>query len=491
MKTSTFIRPTVASALLFLVCYSSFAQTRKMGLKMDDTRYQSAPRKSSNLRFKGIMPPVFSLKEYLPEAGEQGDYGTCVAWSSAYYMRTIMDARKNGFSNQSANIAKARFSPFWLYNRIKSSSDYDCQAGASLPDALDVLKKQGVAKLTCAPIQCENGNANCDAEATNFKIEGYATLFGVSSDTPASEKILAIKSALVESENAVLIGMLMPQSFVVEAKDTWRAAPGESPERNLGGHAMAIVGYDDEINGGSFLIINSWGKKWGNNGMTWANYEDVARFTKYAFQVFSPANPKPQPNVVTLKGNMEFSLTGGNMPVHSLVNKGIDVSPDQPTSQAEMITYTMSSNYTSGTRFKMAINNNKQSYVYIFGSDQRNRVTKLFPYDPNSTSTAVSAIIPANSSVLMPSANSSFTLDNVAGEDYFMVFISENELDMNEVASRIKNASGSIIQKAYAALGSEFISPKDMTYEPTQIAYEVKGNPKGSIVPLLVKIEHK
>ncbi|GAB3169320.1 hypothetical protein GCM10027291_19600 [Telluribacter humicola] len=462
-----------------------------MGLRMDDDQYMRLPRKPDNLRFKGILPPSYNLKEYLPEAGDQGDFGTCVGWSTAYYMRTIMQAKKNGWNNQAANIAKARFSPAWIYNQIKKSTDYDCQGGASLADALELMKNKGTAMLACAPNECGSATGNCDQDAANFKIQGYATLFNSTlSATPASEKILAIKSALVESENAVLIGMLMTHSFLVEAKDTWKAAPGESPESNLGGHAMAVIGYDDSINGGSFLIVNSWGKGWGDNGLTWANYDDMIRFTKYAFQVFPEPTPKPQPNVIALKGNMEFTLTGGNMPVHSLVNKGIDVTPDQPNSNAEMITYTMSNGYTSGTRFKMAINNNKQSYVYIIGSDQQNRVSKLFPV-PTGTSTNVSPIIPSSNAVLMPSPNSSFTLDNVAGEDYFVVFISEKELNLDEVATKIKNTNGTIVQKAYAALGEDFISPRDMTYEPNQIAFEVKGSPKGSVVPLLVKIEHK
>lgn len=466
------------------------SQTRKMGLKINDAQYMRLPKKANNLRFKGILPPSFNLSEYLPEIGEQDPYGTCVGWSTAYYMRTVMEAKKNGFKNQPANIAKVRFSPSWLYERVKQSSDFDCQGGANFPDALEIMKKQGAALLSCAPYQCGNTYANCDAEAANFKIEGYATLFDAAiSSSATSERVLAIKSALVEGENAVLIGMLVPTSFVIEAKDTWRAAPGETPERNLGGHAMAIVGYDDSKNGGSFLIANSWGLSWGNNGYTWANYEDLIRFTKYAFQVFPVASPKPQPNAVTLKGSMDFSLTGGNMPVFSLVNKGIDVTPDQPNSNVEMITYSMSNAYTSNTKFKMTINNNKQSYVYIVGSDQQNRVTKLFPYDPNNVN--ISPIVPANSAVLMPSANDSFTLDNVAGEDYFMVFISEKELNLDDVTAKIKKASGTIVQKAYAALGSEFISPKDMKYESTQIAYEVKGNPTGTIVPLLVKIGHK
>jgi hypothetical protein len=99
--------------------------------------------------------------------------------------------------------------------------------------------------------------------------------------------------------------------------------------------------------------------------------------------------------------------------------------------------------------------------------------------------------VPPNSTVLMPSANTSFTLDEVKGEDYFVVFISQNELNLDELANKVKNVEGTIVQKAYAALGEEFISPKEIAYDSAKIAYEVKGDPKGSVVPILVKIVHQ
>ena len=40
------------------------------------------------------------------------------------------------------------------------------------------------------------------------------------------------------------------------------------------GHTMLIIGYDDSINGGSFLILNSWGSKemeWADNGKLWVD----------------------------------------------------------------------------------------------------------------------------------------------------------------------------------------------------------------------------
>jgi hypothetical protein len=177
------------------------------------------------------------------------------------------------------------------------------------------------------------------------------------------------------------------------------------------------------------------------------------------------------------------------MAVHSTLYKGPQVTPGKPESKAEMLTYTMSRPYTSGTRFKMTIDNSRQSYVYILGSDRENRVSALFP--SHSEDIVTSAMVPANSTVRMPSENTSFTLDEVTGEDYFLIFISQNELDPEELAAKVKNANGTIIQKAYAALGEEFISPKEIVYQPGKVSYEVKGDPRGSVVPVLIKIIHQ
>ncbi len=53
------------------------------------------------------------------------------------------------------------------------------------------------------------------------------------------------------------------------------------------GHAVTIIGWDDNYsrenfksscrpqNDGAWLILNSWGADWGNNGTAWVSYEDV------------------------------------------------------------------------------------------------------------------------------------------------------------------------------------------------------------------------
>jgi hypothetical protein len=63
----------------------------------------------------------------------------------------------------------------------------------------------------------------------------------------------------------------------------------EYHNKSLGGHAFAIVGYDDK----GFWIQNSWGKSWGKNGTALWTYEDWLRNVRDAW-VFRMALPTPQ-----------------------------------------------------------------------------------------------------------------------------------------------------------------------------------------------------
>ena len=42
-------------------------------------------------------------------------------------------------------------------------------------------------------------------------------------------------------------------------------------------------GYDDYFNGGSFLVVNSWGADFGKNGYMWMKYTDFKTYTHRAY----------------------------------------------------------------------------------------------------------------------------------------------------------------------------------------------------------------
>lgn len=66
----------------------------------------------------------------------------------------------------------------------------------------------------------------------------------------------------------------------------------ESPS----GHAILIIGWDDNYskdnfyyekpeNDGAWLILNSWGSNWGNNGTAWVSYEDYCNIARGCYGI--------------------------------------------------------------------------------------------------------------------------------------------------------------------------------------------------------------
>ena len=51
--------------------------------------------------------------------------------------------------------------------------------------------------------------------------------------------------------------------------------PNTSVEQFLGGHAVCLVGYDDNLNGGRFIARNSWGTSWGDHGYFYMPYQVI------------------------------------------------------------------------------------------------------------------------------------------------------------------------------------------------------------------------
>lgn len=90
--------------------------------------------KMSERSFRGL-PGSFSLEKFTPTPGDQGNYGTCTAWASAYGVATILYAETHNITDK-ALINKYAFSPTFLYEQIKEPADNTCQGGSNSVQAL-------------------------------------------------------------------------------------------------------------------------------------------------------------------------------------------------------------------------------------------------------------------------------------------------------------------------------------------------------------------
>jgi len=297
-----FILSLIVYLILPIYIYSQVEDNQPgTGLNFNDDQYAKDPTKATLTRslYGSSLPTSASLKKYAPTPQSQGSYGTCVGWSSAFCAFTITQAKNNGWTDKKVIDANT-FSPGFLYNQIKMSSDVGCTYGTSISDALELIKSKGVPKFEDMNISCPSSiPMDVFDKAKNNKIQDYAKLF----DTYDIEsvKIQSVKKSLSESK-PVVIGMKCPTSFNT-AKDYW--IPTEDPADNFGGHAMCVIGYDDNKYGGAFEIQNSWGLWWGNEGYIWIKYADFEKWVKYAYELI--VIPKKQnENETDLAGAIKF-----------------------------------------------------------------------------------------------------------------------------------------------------------------------------------------
>ena len=475
-------------ALLFsLHTFLIFGQTQipATGLIIDDISdeaYQSTPLKSPDMGFQDVVADISnaSLVEFAPEVKSQDQYGTCVGWATAYYGRTIIEAKQKGISDKS-EITKLAFSPLFTYLNSNVDSDINCIKGAYLSKALGHMSTKGSAFFKDFPVLCADSIPESLYEGSeNFKIKDFTKLFEKDDDTDL--KVDQVRRSLA-SGNPVIIGFKVDSDFVA-ATDVYEPSEGVGSS----GHAMCVVAFDDEKHdGGAFQVINSWGTDWGKDGYTWIRYEDFAPRTPYAYEVIpfpKKVNSKNQLSGsldinVRNKGTMEVVMADSNDP-NTLQFQTVEV--DEET--LGIGDYVTKEKYGE-ERYFMNANVNKPSYVYVFGYQIGKGANVLFPNGKN-----ISAYVSAENSFLrLPSRGSIYKLNNDGVDsDYTVVLFSLEELPIETIVKNIgKSDSGSLLDKVYAELGDKLIDNNDMKLTEDMAGFSAEFE-KGSVAMLVLDI---
>lgn len=473
MRNIRFIALLIASASVISVQ----AQYIK-GMDFDDEDYVAVPKKAKLTRSLESLPSSASIKEYAPTPGNQGTHGTCTSWAVAYCGKTIVEAVKNNWTDKKVITAHA-YAPAFLFRMLKPD-DKSCEGGSVISYALEIMKEQGALYYKDLPVICTSSiTASQLEQAASEKIKDYMRLFDI--ETSPQLKIQFVKKSIAEKK-PVVFGMLCPNSFM-SAKEVWQ--PTEEPLKSYGGHAMCVVGYDDEKFGGAFEIQNSWGTSWGNMGYMWVKYADYARFTRYAYEFIDL--PEVKPEVADLSGQIKLTLAdGSDMQTNLLVStRGLKIVPAK-TAPGPLTLYKTAQAYPSGTRFRIYISNNEPAYVYAISTDLSNEITKIFPYEDRMSA----ALTDQKNEVPIPDEDHYIEFDNKPGKDFLCVLYSKDELDIDDLVTKIAAQQGTFSERIFKVIGAKMVDPKGIAFEKDKIAFT--GFSKGkSIIPLMVEMEHQ
>ncbi len=211
------------------------------------------------------LPRHFDLRDTLPPVGDQGETGSCVGWSTAYYCYSTSVARQRKLTPEERLDKKFLFSPAFIWHQYNRG---DKENGMHIYEAFDVLAKQGCATLADMPWDEKDVTTQptdgIKARALRYRARQTVSLFkGASNGEPGN--VARLQTWLFETRQPFVIGIPVYEDFFKIPHDPgFVYKPGDAKGKLQGFHAICLLGYDQDKH--AFLMVNSWTTAWANKG---------------------------------------------------------------------------------------------------------------------------------------------------------------------------------------------------------------------------------
>lgn len=233
---------------------------RHLGGCLFESTPQSAPELLSR---ESGLPERVDLRPLCSPVEDQGHIGSCAANAVVGAMEYLQRRRGEGVTDLSRL--------FVYYNARQLAGHENEDSGTFIHHAMAAVLAHGACPESMWPYQpalwASRPTDACYQAATEFEGLSFAR-------TPLGP---ACKTALAMGLPVVFGATLPAESLQVEAAATGRISIPDGPwPPPGGGHAMLIVGYDDAQ--ASWILRNSWGTKWGDEGYAQVPYQVLERY---------------------------------------------------------------------------------------------------------------------------------------------------------------------------------------------------------------------
>jgi len=209
------------------------------------------------------LPKSVDLRPEMPDVLDQGSIGSCTANATANSLRHLL--KKEGLDD----FLPSRL--FIYYNsRVRiEGEDASEDSGATLRDVCKAVATFHACKDEVWPYDISKFSEEPSAQAYQD-----ANLHATLQYHAVPLYLPAIKSALSQ-RYPIVIGIQIFESFESQqVADTGVVPmPNVQTEQCLGGHAVLLVGYNDETR--KFIVCNSWSANWGQKGFFEIDYDYV------------------------------------------------------------------------------------------------------------------------------------------------------------------------------------------------------------------------
>ena len=223
-----------------------------------------------DLRDRRYMPPVsFAPKPRLTPRHrlpvlDQGDTNACTGFALASVIHFLTWRARGQLG--------AQVSPFMLYSMARRYDEFpgaQSDTGSSLRGALKGWYKHGACSRAlwdgiAMPAPVAKANEDWWLDAARRPLGAYYRL-----DTRSVTDMQVALADVGVLYASVVCHSGWDEGSGARGKELW-TIPQRTAKASDGGHAIALVGYDDR----GFVVQNSWGKTWGTQGLARLTYED-------------------------------------------------------------------------------------------------------------------------------------------------------------------------------------------------------------------------
>lgn len=236
------------------------------GLGLDFHRETLPPNKDVFLRTAGVTAPSSADNSgAIWKVLDQGQEGSCTAhaWS---------DTREAVLNVQGKAIDLSR-QGFYNEERLHDGTPLSQDGGSQVATGAWVIQNIGEAPEADLPYGPQNltkkPSKQWIQDAAQYKLTGDAV--------PQQINTLDDVKAALANKELVPFGFQVFSSFQNIGSDGIMPMP-QANEQVIGGHAVTIVGYDDNKVGpdgskGYLKVLNSWGPGWGDHGYFYMPYD--------------------------------------------------------------------------------------------------------------------------------------------------------------------------------------------------------------------------
>lgn len=245
---------------------SGDSEKRVYNLKKDNFDPRDIMFKADRLNVQSVnLPPTYDLRStgFVPPILDQGSLGSCGPNQISNSLRFCLRKLKSPIDFQPSRLF------IYYFSRLVDNSPLNEDTGISIRGGLKAVQKYGA---------CSENNwgynisrfrdkpSNEAIKAAENHIPGFKYI-------RVPQNLMNLKQALFGGF-PIICGIQLYSSFESPRVRQTGIVPIPNPktEALLGGHCVAIVGYNDNTR--NFILANTWGN-WGNRGYFTLSYDYI------------------------------------------------------------------------------------------------------------------------------------------------------------------------------------------------------------------------